>query len=239
MADQSHAAAEDVLGPPDVDAAQPRVGRTPMERLEWAVRFAQADLNGLSRGDWLNLRLELTAFGGILIREHDRHSQFRLQERRTSAAREDPIVYAERDVGELHGEFARIVGRLLQNDSVTVGSYQVTLTVERWPVAATNVGRPVRLRTSFPPGTSRATHVLAHLLGMYGHLLKQCPAPLARGARDDRCGRWFLARRPNQVYCGARCQSRATTRASREVAGQPRRRARKRQAGGRRRKLKR
>lgn len=216
MSVQSPVATDGLLSAADVDAAQPRVGKTPTERLEWAVWFTQADLRALTRGDWLNLRLELSAFAGVLIREHDREVPLRLRERRAAPTAGESAVFAEDDVRELHGEFARVIGRLLQSDSVVVGTYQVTLTVERWLPPAQGMGRPVRLRTTFPLGTSRATHVLAHLLGIYGHLVKECPAPRPRGAKDERCGRWFLARRPNQVYCTTRCQSRATTRASRE-----------------------
>jgi len=54
--------------------------------------------------------------------------------------------------------------------------------------------------------------------------VKECPAPLARGAKDERCGRWFLAGRPNQIYCSPRCQSRATTRAARETQAKSARR---------------
>ncbi len=202
--------------------AQSRVGTTPAQRLDWAIRLGSRDLNTLTPGDWANLRLELTAFADVLIRQ--RRDQRKMREGRSGAA-----LFSHAEVREVHREFSRIIGRLLRADSVTVGTYEITLSLERWPASEAGSSSSVRLTTTFPPGTTRATHVLAHLLGIYGHLVKECPAPALRRAPDERCGRWFLARRPNQVYCGARCQSRATTRASRATSAN---RARPRQLGG-------
>lgn len=223
MDHQSQGGGDDALRAEDIQAAQPRVGGTPHQRLDWAVRFAYRPLDGLTRGDWSNVRLELTAFAGVLIREHDVDEVGRRSLTRRRPERDAPAGYSPEDVQTLHREFARIIGDLLRSDRVDVGMYELTLTIERFPVPPAGSTRPVRLTTSFPPGTSRATHVLAHLLGLYGHLVKECPAPLARGARDERCGRWFVAARPNQVYCSARCQSRATTRASRSAVSRGKR----------------
>lgn len=232
---QSPHAAEERFRPEEIHAAQPRVGTTPMERLDWAIRFARTDLGALSRGDWWNLRLELTAFAELLIREPD----VARRSRRVGLVKAEPeqhaaSVYAETEARELHREFSRIIGRLLQGDSVKIGSYELTLALERLRGSAPGAAGPVRLRTTFPPGASRATHVLGHLLGIYGHLVKECPAPRPRGAAGERCGRWFVARRPNQMYCCARCQSRATTRAARQAsppAKPPRRAARRARTG--------
>lgn len=232
---QSPHAAEERFRPEEIHAAQPRVGTTPMERLDWAIRFARTDLGALSRGDWSNLRLELTAFAELLIKEHDAAKRSRREGLlKAEPERHAAGVYPELETRELHREFSRIIGRLLQSDSVKIGSYEVTLTLERLRYPTAGTARPVRLRTGFPPGPSRATHVLGHLLGIYGHLVKECPAPRPRGAAGERCGRWFVARRPNQVYCCARCQSRATTRAARQAsppAKPPRRASRRTRAG--------
>jgi hypothetical protein len=62
----------------------------------------------------------------------------------------------------------------------------------------------------------RAHRLLGLLIAKKGHLLRACPAPAPRSQPKASCGQWFLAKRPNQAYCSASCQSRATTRASRE-----------------------
>ena len=48
--------------PPDFTTAWERVGRTMEARGRWLVGFADRELDGLSTGDWLNLRWEVLAF---------------------------------------------------------------------------------------------------------------------------------------------------------------------------------
>ncbi len=74
----------------------------------------------------------------------------------------------------------------------------------------------------------RTSRVLGRLLEEHGHHLRQCPAPEPREPAV-RCGTWFVAERPRQTYCSARCQSRAATRAyrSRETSRRPRTRGRR------------
>jgi hypothetical protein len=47
-----------------------------------------------------------------------------------------------------------------------------------------------------------------------GHLLRACAAPALRS--QEPCGRWFVQARPQQAYCSATCQSRASVRAYRD-----------------------
>lgn len=54
-----------------------------------------------------------------------------------------------------------------------------------------------------------------------GHLLKTCPAPASRGKEGETCDTRFVASRPNQAYCSARCQTRAATRAYRSGDSTP------------------
>jgi hypothetical protein len=60
-----------------------------------------------------------------------------------------------------------------------------------------------------------AAIALDRLIGVHGHLVKECPAPAIRAKAEEICGRWFVAKRPNQDYCSSTCQSRASTRATR------------------------
>lgn len=66
----------------------------------------------------------------------------------------------------------------------------------------------------YPVSAARA---LGKLLVDYGHLVKECPAPKLRGKPGELCETWFVASRPNKLYCSSACQSRATT--SRERVG--------------------
>ncbi len=56
-----------------------------------------------------------------------------------------------------------------------------------------------------------AARALGKLLVDYGHLVKECPAPKLRGQPGETCETWFVASRPNKLYCSSACQSRATT----------------------------
>ena len=59
---------------------------------------------------------------------------------------------------------------------------------------------------------SAALGALRQLIVQYGPLIKQCPAPAVRAKHNERCGKWFVAGRPNQEYCGSTCLSRKTSR---------------------------
>lgn len=54
-----------------------------------------------------------------------------------------------------------------------------------------------------------------------GHLLRLCPAPALRAKSGETCDVRFVASRPNQAYCSARCQTRAATRAYRSGDSTP------------------
>ena len=68
-------------------------------------------------------------------------------------------------------------------------------------------------------GRARAYFLRTVLIG--GHLLKICPAPTSRGKDGELCDTRFVASRPNQAYCSARCQTRAATRAYRSGDSTP------------------
>src|SRR5262245_12613725 len=51
----------------EIDDMQPRVGRTPKERLQWALDFARRPLDKLSVGDWANLQREFEAFQTLYV----------------------------------------------------------------------------------------------------------------------------------------------------------------------------
>jgi len=77
-----------------------------------------------------------------------------------------------------------------------------------------------------------ATRALGLLIAEYGHLLKECPSPPKRGKAGEICGTWFVARRVNQEYCSAVCQSRASTRAFRAGTETPAVAKRRQEKGG-------
>ena len=93
----------------------------------------------------------------------------------------------------------------------------------RWPRGD---GRYTLTQADPSRASVAALHQLAQEMEVAGHLLKACAAPPPRGKATERCGRWFVQRRPQQAYCSPQCQSRASTRAYRAGRGKtpPRRR---------------
>ncbi|MFI5339685.1 MAG: hypothetical protein ACHQ7N_07595 [Candidatus Methylomirabilales bacterium] len=180
-------------------AAFLRVGESWEHRLAWALGFVQLDPKSMSQADWYNARCELAA-----------------------AFSQEASTYEE--VREIQQQFKRAISELLQTRRVRLGNFEFELTVEI--ERSTPKSRPrARLHEIIIGDPKRqAVYFLAHLLGEFGHLIKTCPAPAVRA--EQRCGRWFLAGRPNQLYCSPRCQSRTNTRAARGKATTIRRRPR-------------
>lgn len=180
-----------------------RIGPSSPERLAWIVREVQKVRDDRTPADWDNLRTELAVFvvvgvGGAFADPHGKVHRPELDE-------------AKLILRELGAMIASAVGR----ERVDVGS---TLIRNRlvWDTAT---GR----YTTIPMGpygagegwSSRLRRKLARLLEEHGHSLKECPAPETRDPKA-RCGVWFVANRPRQSYCSARCQSRAATQAYRK-----------------------
>ena len=200
-----------------VRRAARRVGVGSIDRLAWAADFAQHPPETRTHGDWASAQAELAAF---LAAEPGSPFEFlwTVSRRETDTARRS---------------FRRVFDGVVRRREVPLGRHELVLGWHRWPRT------PPRGGGRWPPGDGRysltqaapmrasvaALHRLAQDLEVAGHLLKACPAPPPRGRGDDRCGRWFVQRRPQQAYCSPQCQSRASTRAYRAQRGKtPRRR---------------
>jgi predicted RNA-binding Zn ribbon-like protein len=217
-----------------------RVGFTPAARLQWALNFGQRDLNTLTEGDWTNLRRELVAFDVRSIPFDQARTRRFVQNMKSWANPETfpltPVELPSRDeVHKVQKEFLRIIDSLIKTGQAEVGPITSDLHVLRdtkrqrgWCVQVRRVdfgtsrqGFPMLLNVTERLGQS----VLAHLLGAFALLVRECPEP--------KCHRWFVAGRRNQQYCSTRCQTRASTRAYRKALAQKKRRStrRRRKAG--------
>ncbi len=183
--------------------AMRRVGRDSKDRLQWVLGFAQRDLGNLTPGDWENLRLELPAFAtSPVVWEHLRATLDRIPLVQNSLV---PAL-TETEITQLQGEVRGLLDRLYKHGTARIGPLSVTYQVSR------QEGTPAFTMPGVLPASpgdfrSRVLQTMAELLLGYGDHLKVCEA---------KCGRWFVAGRPNQVYCSLRCQSRAKTRQYRE-----------------------
>lgn len=181
------------------------VGETPRERLAWAMKFVQGNPRALSAGERLNDQLALAAFegqgsGGTITRWTDRWGNRDLHKptpAETDKARE---------------QMARVLRAVVRREAVKVGPITSTERLE-WN---SQQGRFYLWQTVGTSWSERPVLALNRLIVDHGHLVKECPAPAVRAKAGETCGVWFVANRPKQEYCSARCQTRAATRAYRE-----------------------
>jgi hypothetical protein len=176
----------------------PRIGLTEKDRTKWAVDLInKRELK--TPGDWSNLRLELAAFIGL--GQYDAIS-----------AREDNIDPSEEDARRIVKKWKDIFDTFFkQKKSVPIPpSSNAELS---WD---TKHRQPFRLEGHDDDWAVMATRPLLDLFLKYGSLVRECPAPAARAEGNERCGNWFLAKRPDQDYCDPKCRSRASTKAKRE-----------------------
>ncbi len=184
--------------------AMRRVGRGHKERLQWLLDFAQRELGHLTPGDWQNLRLELPAFATSPVAwERLRATLDRISLPQTSVV---PAL-TEAEITDLQGEVRGLLDRLYRHGRTEIGPLSLSYRISgREDASAFTI--PGVLPGSPGDFRSRVLQTLAELLVGYGDLLQVCP--------EEKCGRWFVAGRPKQVYCSLLCQSRAKTRQYRE-----------------------
>ncbi len=196
----------------EIEAAGQRIEAENGGRVGWVLRFAQKDLRTLTAGDWYNLRLELAAF--ILP----------FQE-----TKEDVTLPSRHEVRQIHQRFRAVLSELIRVGRVKIGGYR-SIELIRDQTGATSI--LIQPSSSASP-TQPYLLYLSILLFERRDLVKACPAPAPRGARGESCGQWFLARRPNQVYCSRRCQTRASTRTFRQAGARRRQSIPRASKGGR------
>jgi hypothetical protein len=194
---------------------QERVGKSPRERLAWAVRAVQQPQKDLTPGDWSNLTAELTVFAygrGFTAMHAPQAYRDQLQ-----ALAEDlplPPQKPGSDFPMSQQAAKAALDRMGEIIAAAVRHEMVVIT--RGRVHALGWIPNFKKWLPLPGGLTfneRVAEALGHLLEQVGHLLKACPAPLPRDT--EMCNTWFVASRPRQRYCSSTCQSRVTTRASR------------------------
>jgi len=222
----------------DIERFMPRIGVNPLERLQWALSFGQKDLELLTSGDRDNLRLELTAFAEKQLRNL-RFGRWQLPKSIADASVEDfgdREIPTDKELLDIHAKFHQILSELYTIGLVIIPVEQQYLAIRLTELirslppgykaeaalrrkdkatAFTITDLPPNLR--LPPKHTlsvelslkgdlhvRALHNLAELLSTFGDLLEICP--------DEKCGRWFVRGRRNQVYCSPQCQTRVNTR---------------------------
>ena len=218
----------------DADALQLRIGVDPIERLEWALRFAETDAAQLTAADRDIERWLLALFAATPIFWWERlPTNYQLLREKFGRSRQpngQPLFGAwemevpdDELVADVRQGFQKILTRLRTEDECTipVKSYYV---ISRGDAAQFKEPKdfhpPLYFEKRKDDVLSRAVLVgtggfqneaifrFAELLAGHHGALRICA--------ETKCSRWFVSRNANQNYCSAACQSRATSRMHRE-----------------------
>jgi len=171
------------------------------ERLQFAIRFAQMDLEALRPGDWLNLRDDLEVFLGCK-RGQRRPLAAKGEILATPLARPLPSELSEDDFRALQGEVKAILQSLVHEGFLSALKTELH---GHFALARFSTGDFSVLTVH---GATRDMCLLTLL-----YLLNQ--APLGRIRRCPECGTIFY-RIQKQQYCSRSCTNRANVRTWRQ-----------------------
>ena len=183
-----------------------RVCGSRRQAMEWLLRFAQADLQGLSKGQLIDLRAELTLF---LLNGPPAPSRgsFSFHVVHAKAASAGERTEAQKESAEGLGPLQDTVKALL-NDFLRNG-YAALPPIENatYHVVLSDPQRPVKFRRAQVQLWAQNfrdifTYHLADLLGEHSGRIREC----------QECKRVFLALREKQELCSRRCLNRVNQR---------------------------
>jgi CGNR zinc finger len=189
---------DNVVPQSEMRKAMERVGATPDEHLQWALDFAQKQLNALGVGDWYNTRLELWAFSypGPAGFPFSRPLPVSLN-----------MFSTESDTRNAQAELKEALRKYGSQQNLDV-RLQTHYCCTFLP---TKQGGFRGCWGSYVDGyVPKAQKRFFDLLALRGDRLKRCPAAA--------CGRWFVGR-PNKKFCSPQCQNRTNVRRFRAKAG--------------------
>ena len=228
----------------EIEKFQSRVGITFEKRLQWALDFAQRDLNNLSRGDWDNLRMEMGAFAmhvptqGVEGEQTVRRLVQKIPKREVSEEISKARQRAQEDIrkGRIHRPRqpygSQTFGMVPTEQEIRQAQVELRRIVEHLVSRGTAQIGPVHVSYTVsrrdktqisPPGPRVA--VLSIFPEDRGDFSKGILPVLAyyMGAYGaiievcPECKRFFLTGRTNQTYCGTQCQWRVNQRKGRGI----------------------
>ena len=221
------------------ETIQLRVGKNPPERLQWALNFTQLDLDNLTNGEWVDLRLELNSFATFLV-WWDRIPGFHREKIRQQYGHSLHVMQfsspiTEEEARKTQIRFQEILEELKQAKQATVGPMSVTYSVTLRKTPPQKYLERVLNLPDRPTGDLKANMVRSlsaflqqsmpgfgtpfmrvdggfenQALIKFAELIAGHPGMLRTCPREG-CSRWFVARRLNQEYCTKKCQSLVNT----------------------------
>jgi hypothetical protein len=223
-----------------LEQIEKRVGRTPSNRLQWALDFAQKDLDSLTPGQLEDLCLELRCFANTLIwwAHLPKYQQEKIREEIRSSASGRKIkvsVPQKNEVYDIQVKFKDILEGILKTGSARIGPiqkiYDLAIQIkgtekkdssqefEVWDYfPTTNKSNESKSRRVLPEEDFRfdsEESFTGMALSSFGELLAGHTKSIGI-CPEEKCGKWFVASRLNQTYCCNKCQSRHATRVHRQ-----------------------
>jgi hypothetical protein len=177
-----------------LEAAKDRIGHTQKDRLEWLTRMAYEPPR--TPEAWANFERDIFFLGTL-------DGYLEVAAIKSIRLPVLPVDFGKRVMGRLQPILKKAIARepiQFRNPLHTL-TWNATVNIFMW-----GSGREAYDHWNI------LDYCLQNAIRDYGELLKRCPAPAVRAKKGETCGRWFLAKRPNQEYCSATCVSRKTTR---------------------------
>ena len=185
----------------------------PAKRLEWLLEVLNKSINQID--DWRKLRVALAAFCA-------------------TDGRDQSISGAEREIDKPTEEEARniITGPLnfAVRQAVERKDFDLGITKSEPHLWWSGHDEGYHEIETTDDWKSRVMQPLKNLLLTHAKMLKHCEARKSRS--EEKCSRWFVAQRRDQIYCSPICASRESTRLSRAQKTKPiKKKKRKRRSG--------
>ncbi len=195
------------------------VGSSPRQNMEWALSRVEKNPSEYTPGALQDLLQEIAVFCRFKSKVPGQGA--------ISGGSDDEAIDAptEAEAREVLDIFLEMLGKAIRRERIHAGTLKIREEVFWWiwPKSSLALG-PKRDQYMLSSRVvdavewkDLARRAIAHAIVQAGHLLKECPAPAPRGDAGEVCGNWFVAKRPNQEYCSATCQTRASTRAARKA----------------------
>ncbi|MFB3816165.1 MAG: hypothetical protein ACE147_00760 [Candidatus Methylomirabilales bacterium] len=180
--------------------------------LAWLVGAVQQRLQDLPPGERADLRFALTIYAHL--DPGPQLTELAVKWWAGSGAEDFPRQLTDQEAQELLRYLESILRAAARRERITAPSRGRESEYLEWNKQTGRYffGERYSKRTS----KEAARVALWRQLAVYGHLIRECPAPARRGKVGETCGLLFMAKRPDQEFCSSTCRSRAGVRKVRD-----------------------
>ena len=218
--------------PPKIDklfvAAQDQVGRTPVEVMEWLIRFAALNLGVLTLTEIEDLEFQATQFcygewegrwlKGLQISPGMKFIFIKNKE--DHSLHEVPRLFTQKELLTLQGHIRLLLSGLFESSIPVIPFPHPTLSLSAWKRSTPPkyvIFLEANLHSAF---LLQAAQLIGACMGKFG----KCQAP--------DCGKIFVFTRKTKLFCSKRCQRRIGIRELRKKWKSEKEKAKKRTQRG-------